>query len=113
MIEIFGRISVERLVSVDAEINYLGALDFSPLRHSPAIDGFHCLVGTRRIIAHLLSPVRKIRYLNGSWAKDAQCCTVLGYISTSPLHDSRKSILMIRPEPEAFGLHGKYQGFAS
>jgi len=64
-IEIFGRISSERLVSVDAENNYLGALDFSPLRHSSAINGVRRLVGTRRIIAHLLPSVRKIRYLNG------------------------------------------------
>ena len=64
-LEICGSISLERLVSVDAEINYLGALDFSPLCHSPAINGVRRLVGTRRIIAHLLPSVRKIRYLNG------------------------------------------------
>ena len=42
-IEIFGRISSERLVSVDAEINYLGALDFSTPRHSPASATFAAL----------------------------------------------------------------------
>ena len=35
-IEMFGRISRERLVSVDAKLS-LGALDFSPLHHSLAV----------------------------------------------------------------------------
>ena len=48
-IEIFGRISSERLVSVDAEINYLGALDFSPLRHSPTQATFATLTERREL----------------------------------------------------------------
>ena len=58
-IEIFGRISSERLVSVDAEINYLGALDFSPLRHSSELNGFHLLVGTLGIISYSPLIVRR------------------------------------------------------
>ena len=58
-LEICGSISLERLVSVDAEINYLGALDFSPLRHSSELNGFHLLIGTLGIISYSPLIVRR------------------------------------------------------
>ena len=64
-LEICGSISLERLVSVDAEINYLGALDFSPLRHSSELNDFRLPAGTLGIIAYLLVLVR---------GKHFRCC---------------------------------------